>query len=283
MYLPSCKPDEVCDMKGCGAATGTCVKKADDCATIFAPVCGCDGKTYGNDCERLGAGVPLDHSGPCKKASVSIITDKLSYASGSPAQATLENGASTSIFLGGCGLFTRERVEGGAWVDKGPWIMCGWEGYGKEVAPGGKIVDTVPTDKGGTWRLKARYGVGCTVGKPLSQAGCTSVGEAVSDPYTVLPAMQECLALDSSYATALDAAKACNPALSSPQCLLIVPFSPSKGCSACLTVVHTDQQLKPLLQEWKDLLCDEIPGGPVCKCSAPPTGGVCVNGICQPS
>jgi hypothetical protein len=44
---------------------GTCVKAPEICNQRFLPVCGCDGKTYGNDCERQVHKVSKAHDGSC--------------------------------------------------------------------------------------------------------------------------------------------------------------------------------------------------------------------------
>jgi len=62
-----CAKGQVCNLQSCKkGGGGFCVPKPVNCPTIKKPVCGCDNKTYANDCVRIKAGVGLNYAYACK-------------------------------------------------------------------------------------------------------------------------------------------------------------------------------------------------------------------------
>ena len=280
MIYPACPADKVCDLRSCGAAEGTCVEKPTACGPGEpAAYCGCDGKTYPSECARLLAGVALDHEGACAQGGLVLTSDKALYTWGQTPKGTLANGTPASVFLAGCGAYAVERKEAAAWVDKGTTVDCAWEGYAKEVKPGSSYTENVYVSPGGTYRLRADYGLGCAPNQPLSSAKCASFGKVFSAPFVLQPDVKECMTLISNYDAALSKARVCDPAINTPQCLL--KATASLGCG-CDTYVQSDAALKPIVQSWNDLGCatSGLPGCPPMPCPNVKGAG-CVSGVCM--
>ena len=66
----ACGPQLFCDFPegSCGkeGSFGKCSGLPEICTMEFAPVCGCDDKTYGNACSARSKGISLKHQGECQ-------------------------------------------------------------------------------------------------------------------------------------------------------------------------------------------------------------------------
>jgi hypothetical protein len=110
--------------------TGVCEVLTQVCIQIHQPVCGCDGKTYGNDCIRRGAGVSKLHDGECSG------TGKMC---GGIAGFACDNGQFCDLTPGDCGTIadgagTCAATGTGIACDKVYRPVCGCDGntYGND-------------------------------------------------------------------------------------------------------------------------------------------------------
>lgn len=87
--------------QGCGFddGMGICVAKPSGCNLVYQPVCGCDGKTYGNACEAARNGASIAKEGECESEPSMCKYDGMRYKDGEKFPAT--DGCNTCVCSGG--------------------------------------------------------------------------------------------------------------------------------------------------------------------------------------
>jgi len=98
--------------------TGVCATKPTGCETTFAPVCGCNGRTYTNDCERRAAGIAKWVDGACSAATCPAMAPQ--------GGATCTQGSIACVYAistgPDAGCVERVTCNGGVWSV--PVVVC---------------------------------------------------------------------------------------------------------------------------------------------------------------
>ena len=115
-----------------------------------------------------------------------VETDRDRYAVGDVGKAVFQNLLSTTAYLPGCSLYAFQLLAGDAWRDRGPGVVCVWEGFARPVEPGESVrFEFYAPREPGFWRLRVEVGLGCSPDLPLSREACSNLSATYSDPFQV--------------------------------------------------------------------------------------------------
>lgn len=149
-----------------------------DCQGAVAASCSSDGFCLDSEGERI-------------EVSRSVVLRAIVGEGGSDDSSSIiaewTNGTDDPVFLRGCTTVDGEYLDSGAWINHGAFAQCAVETMAIEVAPGATYLDpALPLpDRGDTvWRLIGSYGIGCSPGELLSEAGCAQLLKLTSNEVT---------------------------------------------------------------------------------------------------
>lgn len=164
-----------------------------------------------------------------------VETDRDRYGVGDAGAATFHNLMRSTAYLSGCSVFAYEQLAGGTWRDRGPGVVCVWEGFARPVEPGDSLRFAFRApDEPGVWRLRVAVGRGCSPTLPLG--ACGRITDVASEPFEVVELCE---------------ARACGPPLGMPNVLCSDGESVGGPTDRCLRDLETN------LCAWEIVACPE--------------------------